>query len=139
MVVAFKKKKLGEKRKIKTTHSDGWIRRVPLLCSPLKYTHTVRTKDGNEKRKKNQIRGFLFFPFLGIKRKKKDPSDNPNASKSLPNSEEEAGLARKRRGRRGETTFCLFLPKPSGFDRRTVKISHYEGKRRLPVKKNPEG
>lgn len=89
---------------------------VPLVFSPLKYTNTVRTKDKNEERKKSDPR--VVFPFLAIKKKKKEkkkPSYNPNASTSLPNSEKEAGLARKRRrggGGGGKLLFVSSSPAP---------------------------
>lgn len=63
------------------------------------------------------------------------PSYNPNASTTLPNSEEEAGLARERRRRRGKNYFLSLLPNPFGIGQRTVKISHYERQAPPPHKK----
>lgn len=108
---------------------------VPLVL-PFKPTHS---DPGTGAAGENQIPGS-FFPLLGIKKREreKEKSLATSPASSLPNSGEEAGLARERRRRGGETTFCLFLPNPFGSGQRAVKISHYVGQA-PPPRKKPRG
>lgn len=105
---------------------------VPLF-SPFKPTHgDPSTGAAGEK----QIPGsFFLFWVLKKRRERERKSLATSPASSLPNSGEEAGLARERRRRGGETTFCLFLPNPLGSGQRAVKISHYVGQAPPPRKK----
>lgn len=109
------------------------------FCSPRLLTVKTHSKNqGQERGAKNQIRRFLFFLFWVLKKRKgkEKPCCNPNVSTSLPNSEEEAGLARKRRGGGGKNYFLSLPPQPLWHRPADCEnITLREGRRRLPIKK----